>query len=243
MKNSAIAKTVATPLQTKNAQIAEQFTALFDEAIGGVRKMIVFGAYTHQLAADLELQICNGGSHEGKTLKRWVEENTPHVPYNTAYAMYRMARGMCETLSIPVGIDIFMLITAPVDSLSKKEAKLRALIDESIAGKSARQLEWDFGIRHARAALPPAGGEREGSGRPKNSHTKEQIEIDALFSKDVLGKLGVAVLEKRWHLRLDAEKKKVLASIAMAIAEDLGDPTLRIAIKDARSRDLLEVPS
>lgn len=232
----AIAKVAAKPLPSKNAEFAAQFTELFDEAIGGVRKMLIFGAYTHQLAATLELQICHGGSHEGNTLKRWVEENCPHIPYNTAYAMYRMARGMCETLSLPVGIDIFLLMISPVDSLSKKEAKLRALIDNSIAGKSARQLEWDFNIRKQRPALLTSGGAREGAGRKPKSLTREQAEIEAFFSDEVLGRLGVAVFEKRWHLRVEDEKKRVLVGIALALAEDLLEGELRAAAKTLRGK-------
>lgn len=224
MKNNALAKVDAKPLPTKNAQIAEQFTALFDEAIGGVRKMMVFGAAMHQLPIVLELQIdaYGGPSAKGLGLKGWIEKFCPSVNYNTAYAMYRMARGMCETLSIPVGIDIYLLMTAPVESLSKKDAKIRALIDSALAGKSARQLEFDFGIRRARAALPESGGAREGAGRKPHSLTREQLEIDAFFSKEALGALAKAVLEKRWHLRLDDEKKDVLHSIAERLVADLG---------------------
>lgn len=236
MKSTAVAKTAANPLPSQNEQYAEQFTALFDEAIGGVRKMMIFGAYTHQLAATLELQICHGGNHEGNTLKRWIEKNCPHIPYNTAYAMYRMARGMCETLSIPAGIDIFMLITSPVDTLSKKDAKIRDLIDKALAGKSARQLEWDFGIRRARAALPPSGGARPGAGRPARSLTREQEQAEAIFSEDTLGQIGVAVFEKRFHLRLGDEKKRVLLGIALALAEDLLDGELRAIAKNLRGR-------
>ena len=222
MKNNAVAKVAAKPQPNQNLQYAEQFTALYDEATGGVRKMMVFGAFMHQLSATLELQICHGGTHEGNNLKKWVGEFCPHIPYNTAYAMYRMARGMCETLSIPVGIDIYLLMTSPVDALSKKEEKIRKLIDESISGKSARQLEWDFGIRKARAALPPAGGAREGAGRKPRSLEREQVELEAFFSHESIGALGVAVLEKRWHLRLDDDRKSTLFGIAQQLVADLG---------------------
>ena len=218
MKNNALAKTVPPA----DLQIAEQLQDQYRKAIDGTREVLIFGAMMFQLGATLELQICHGGSHEGRSLKDWIEEFCPSINYNTAYGFYKLAKGMREALAIPIGTDIHHLLTAPEASLSKKEAKIRALIDGAIDGKSARQLEFDFGIRRARAALPPSGGAREGAGRKPHSLTREQIEIDAFFSPEAIGALGVAVLEKRWHLRIDDEKKGILRAIAERLVADLG---------------------
>lgn len=225
MKNNELAKTPQGSFPSQEIQLASQLVDQYRKAIAGTREVLIFGAMMFQLGATLELQICHGGSHEGKTLKGWIEEFCPSINYNTAYSFYSMARGLREALSIPIDTDIHHLLTAPVDSLSKKEAKIRDLIDGAIDGKSARQLEFDFGIRRARAALPSAGGAREGAGRPPRSLTKEQIEIDAFFSKEALGSFSVAVLEKRWHLRLDPEKKSVLLAIADRLVADLKERT------------------
>jgi hypothetical protein len=182
-----------------------------------------------------QIDAYGGPSSKGDGLKGWIEQNCPSINYNTAYKFYGLAKRMREELAIPATTDIYRLLTAPVSELSKKEAKIRVEMDDAIEGKSAYQLEIDWGIRRKPLALP-AGGAREGAGRPAKSLSREQIEIDAFFSDESLGAFGVAVLEKRWHLRLDKEKKGVLLGIALALAEDLLEGDLRAAAKTLRGR-------
>ena len=160
---------VATPMQgafpSAEIQIASQLTDQYRKAISGTREVLVFGAMMYQLGASLELQICHGGTHACKTLKGWIEEYCPSINYNTAYSFYNLAKGMRDVLEIPMGTDVHKLLTANESELSAKDAALRETIEEAITGKSARQLEFDFGIRKARAALPAYGGAREGAGR------------------------------------------------------------------------------
>ena len=219
MKN-ALAKTVPPA----DLQIAAQLQDQYRKAVAGTREILIFGAMMMQLGVVLSSQnnSSRGPQTRGEGLKGWIEEFCPAINYNVAYGFYNLAKGLREALAIPIGTDIHHLLTAPEASLSKKEAKIREQIDGAIDGKSARQLEFDFGIRRARAALPPSGGAREGAGRKPHSLTREQLEIDAFFSKEALGALAKAVLEKRWHLRLDDEKKDVLHSIAERLVADLG---------------------
>lgn len=221
MKNNAV-----STLPPADVQIAAKLTEQYRKAIAGTREVLVFGAMMMQLGHVLELQnmVDEKGRIIGREggLKAWIEEHCPSINYKTAHGFYALAKGLREALAIPITTDIHRLLTAPADALTKKEAKIREEIDGAISGKSARQLEFDFGIRKARAALPPSGGAREGAGRKPYSLTREQAELEAFFSKDALGALAKAVLEKRWHLRLDDEKKSVLLAIAERLAEDLG---------------------
>lgn len=219
----AIAKVAAKPLPSAEAQVAAQLTDQYRKAVSGTREVLKFGAMFMGLGVVLQSQnnFSHGPQMKGEGLQGWIEKNCPQINYNTAYKFYGLAKRMREELAIPATTDIYRLLTAPVNELSKKEAKIRMEMDDAIEGKSAYQLEIDWGIRKKPLALP-SGGAREGAGRPAKSLTKEQIEIDALFSKDVIGRLGVAVLEKRWHLRLDDEKKDVLLSIAERLVADLG---------------------
>lgn len=234
--SKSIVKTTAAACVPAEVQIAAQLQDQYRKAVAGTREVLVFGAMMMQLGASLELQIRHGGNHEGRTLKDWIETNCPSINYKTAHGFYTLAKGLREALEIPVTTDIHRLLTAAPADLSKREAKIRAEIDNAIAGKSARQLEFDFGIRKARAALPSLGGAREGAGRPARSLTREQEQAEAIFSEDTLGQIGVAVFEKRFHLRLGDEKKRVLLGIALALAEDLLDGELRAIAKNLRGR-------
>ena len=221
MKNNAVATVPAA-----DAQIAAQLTDQYRKAIAGTREVLVFGAMMMSLGSFLSSQNAPAGNNQytprEDTIKGWLEEFCPSINYKVAYGFYKLAKGLREALAIPMDTDVHRLLTAPEKSLSKKEAKIRALIDGAIDGKSARQLEFDFGIRKARAALPPAGGAREGAGRKPYSVAREQVELEAFFSDDAVGELASAVLEKRWHLRLDDEKKGLLFAIAERLFLDLG---------------------
>lgn len=216
-------KAVATFPQASSYEVAAQLTDQYRKAVAGTREVLVFGAMMMHLKVVLSRQNnSHGPQTKGDGLKGWIEENCPLINYKVAYGFYNLARGLQEALSIPLGTDIHRLLTAPKDSLSKKESKIREQIDGAISGKSARQLEFDFGIRWARPELPSAGGARPGAGRPPKSLSREQLEIEAFFSPENLGELHCAVVEKRWHLRLDDEKKGVLLSVAERLVEDLG---------------------
>ena len=158
-------------LPSRNEQIACQFTALFEDAIGGVRKMVVFGAAMHQLPAMLGIEFeerPNRHTPKEKTLKWWVEQYCPTVNYNGAYAMLRIARGICASLKIPAGVDVHRALTHSVDELTVEEAKVRELIDGSISGKSAAHLERFLGIRKDPKLL--------GNGMAGNQNAKKNLD-------------------------------------------------------------------
>lgn len=226
MPTKAIATTPANPFPSAELQVAAQLTDQYRKAVSGSREMLIFGAMFMGLGRVLQPQntVAENGQITGREggLKGWIENNCPSINYNTAYKFYGLAKKLREGLAIHVNTDVYRLLTAPVHELSKKESKIRLEMDEAIDGKSAYQLEWDLGVRKARTSLPESGGAREGAGRKPKSLTGEQIEIDAFFSDESLGSLGVAVLEKRWHLHLHDEKKQILLAIAELLVRDLG---------------------
>lgn len=224
MPTKAIATTPANPFPSEDVQLACQLVDQYKKAISGTREVLIFGAMFMQLSSSLELQTARPNQHTPRheTLKGWMEEFCPSINYRTALGFYALARGLREALEIPITTNIHHLLTAPANQLSKKEAKFLGQIDDAIDGKSARQLEFDFGVRKARTSRPESGGAREGAGRKPYSMAREQMEIEALFSKDLLGNLGIAVLEKRWHLHLNDEMKGLLLAIAEQLVRDLG---------------------
>ena len=224
--SKAIVKTTAANCVPAEVQIAAQLQDQYRKAISGTREILIFGSMMMQLGSLLSSQKALNGNNQftprDNTLKGWIETNCPSINYNVAYSFYNLAKGLREALSIPLTTDIHRLLTAAPAALSKKEAKIRELIDGAIDGKSARQLEFDFGIRKARTTPAAMGGAREGAGRKPHSLTREQLEIDCFFSKEALGALAVNVLEKRWHLRIDFERRGLLLFIAERLVEDLG---------------------
>lgn len=238
--SKSIVKTTAAACVPAEVQIAAQLQDQYRKAISGTREILIFGSMMMQLGSFLSSQKAPSGNNQftprDETIKGWMEQFAPGINYKVAYGFYKLALGLREALAIPIGTDIHRLLTAAPAALSKKEAKIRELIDGAIDGKSARQLEFDFGIRKARAALPASGGARPGAGRPARSLTREQEQAEAIFSEDTLGQIGVAVFEKRFHLRLGDEKKRVLLGIALALAEDLLDGELRAIAKTLRGR-------
>ena len=243
MKNNTLATAPVPVFPTEEIQRAIQLTDQYRKAISGTREVLIFGAMMCELCSFLQLQKAPSGNNQytpkGDTVKGWIEENCPSINYNTAYKFYELAKRLREALSIPLATNIHRLLTAPVEALSKKEATIRAEMDGAIDGKSARQLEIDFGIRKARLALPASGGSREGSGRKPASLTRELADAEAFFSKEMLGGLGVAILEKRWHVKVEKDTRDVLLGIALAIAEDLSEPGLKETIREARSKIIL----
>lgn len=207
----------------QDVQIADQLVTQYQKAVGGTIEILKFGCMFMQLRVVLELQNnSHGPGTKGDGLKGWIEEFCPEINYNTAYGFYRLAKGMRQAMQIPPTTNLHKLLTASPEELTKRETKLRKEIDAAIAGKSARQLEFDFGIRIARTSRPDSGGAREGAGRPKETNERMRIKIEAAFSKELLCDLSVAVLEKRWHLRLGDEKKELLLAIAERLVADLG---------------------
>ena len=223
MTSKAIAKTDARNLPGADAQIAAQLTDQYRKAVSGTRDVLIFGAMMRPLGVVLELQNnSHGPQTKGDGLKGWIEKNCPLINYNTAYGMYGFARSAREALSIPPSTSVHKLLTAPVDELSKREQKIRKELEGAIEGNSVNACMTGWGFRKAREPRPESGGAREGAGRKPASLTREQLQLEAFFSDEAVLALSKAVHEKRWHLRLDDQKKDVLLAIAQQLVRDLG---------------------
>lgn len=220
---SPIAGGPSAPLVEADA--ARALSKQYRRAVAGTREILIFGAMMDRLGNVLSRQNDtwpNRGSL-GQGLKGWLAKHCPEINYKTAYAFLNLARGMVRALSLPEGADVPRLLGARVKELGEEERPLRKKLDEALAGKSRRQLEFDFGIRAGKSE-GQLGGVREGAGRKGFSEVAEQMRIDAFFGAERMGPLIEAVLTKRWHLRIgNADMRRALAEMGRVLAKDLGE--------------------
>ena len=140
-------------------------SAQYARAAAATREIILFGAMLLTVKRALPTHVFDGNP-TAPSLKSWLAENCPEIPYNTARAYMNLAAGLVATLELSTVQDALpALLAAPEGTLPDELADDRRRIDEALSGKSARQLEFDFGIR--RTPTPGThGGAREGAGRP-----------------------------------------------------------------------------
>lgn len=200
----------AAPRITED-QAAEMFTAAYQSAVAGTRAHLIFGAMYQWLGNVLGADSSRGPQMKGEGLKGWIEKKCPKVNYNTAYKWYNLAKAIGEEIGIPKGTDLYRLLTAPLNELSKKELKIRKEIDDAIEGKSARQLEIFSGVRKETRQI--------GAGEGNQNARKE-------LTDDPEGQLAAA------KLRIDMESSKAVAKLAKLIDGNsialLGLKTMRI---------------
>lgn len=129
------------------------FTAAYQNAVGGTRAHLIFGAMYQWLGVVLGGGSPRGPQMKGEGLKGWIEAKCPQVNYNTAYKWYSLTKGLEKELRVPKGTDLYRMLTAPPHELTKKELRIRKEIDDAIEGKSAHQLEIFTGIRKERKLI------------------------------------------------------------------------------------------
>ena len=178
---SSVPSVVKQSADPESQQLATQLTDQYRKAIAGTRDILVFGAMMLQLPSILSRQNApNQHTPKENTLKGWIEEHCPEINYATAYSFLNLARGLVENLAIPPKVDVARLLSAPEDQLTKHEANIRTKVDEFIAGKSKRQLEFDFSIRKPQAK--PVGAPKGNQNALKEGKEKQQQDIDTLVS-------------------------------------------------------------
>jgi hypothetical protein len=181
--------------EPESQQLATQLTDQYRKAISGTREILLFGAMMLQLGGMLNQRgpdrdsDATGPNAKGLGLKGWIMQHCPEINYETARSFYNLARGLVETFAISPKIDVARLLSAPVTELSKHHASLRAKVEDFIAGKSKRQLEFDFSIRKPQ---PKQVGAPKGNQNARKEGTEEQQSIDDLVS-DVSERLGDAM--------------------------------------------------
>lgn len=199
---------------------AKALSKQYRRAVAGTREILIFGAMMDRLGVVLSRQ---NNSHGPKTigtgLKAWLAKHCPEIHYHTAYAFLNLARGMVRALSLPAEADVPRLLGARMKELGEEERPLRKKLDEALAGKSRRQLEFDFGIRAGKSE-GQLGGVREGAGRKGFSEVAEQKAAEA-WADAFVDRNAEAVLKKGWHLRVDGERRGRMLEIARRLAEDL----------------------
>lgn len=194
-------------------------SAQYARASAATREILLFGAMLLAVKRALPTHVFDTATTP--SLKSWLAENCPEIPYNTARAYMNLAAGLVATLELATVQDALpALLSAPEGTLPDALAGERQRIDEALSGKSARQLEFDFGIRSA--APKTHGGARAGAGRPSKSLLDEQVKIDSFFGDDVLSRWTDAILIHRWHLRATPKAKEALLAIAGEITSSLG---------------------
>lgn len=158
--SKALARSAASaPARITEARAAEMFTAAYQDAVGGVRNQLKFGAMYAWLEVALKTVEGHGEFQKGDGLKGWIEAKCPKVNYNTARKAYVLAREAIAKFRIPKGTDVYRLLSAPLHELAPRELKARKEIDDAIEGKSANQLEIFFGIRKDPKLLLGAGNQ------------------------------------------------------------------------------------
>jgi hypothetical protein len=183
---SSVPSVVKHSAESESQQLATQLTDQYRKAISGTRDILVFGAMMLQLGGMLNQRgpdrdsDATGPKAKGLGLKGWIEEHCPEINYATAYSFLNLARGLVENLAIPPKVDVARLLSAPEDQLTKHEANIRTKVDEFIAGKSKRQLEFDFSIRKPQAK--PVGAPKGNQNALKEGKEKQQQDIDTLVS-------------------------------------------------------------
>lgn len=219
---SPIAGGPSAPLVEADA--ARALSKQYRRAVAGTREILIFGAMMDRLGVVLSRQNNSHGPQTiGTGLKAWLARHCPEINYKTAYAFLNLARGMVRALSLPAEADVPRLLGAQVKELGEEERPLRKKLDEALAGKSRRQLEFDFGIRAGKSE-GQLGGAREGAGRKGFSEVAEQMRIDTFFGAERMGPIIEAVLTKRWHLRIgNADMRRALAEMGRVLAKDLGE--------------------
>ena len=149
------------------AALAEQY----GRAMAGLRECIRFGAMLVEVESCLSRQTARHANQHGENLKAWMAANCPAVDYGWALKYKRLAEGMREACNIPARVPLSLAIppaegaAAPVAAgvPEKRLARINREVAAFLDGKTARQLEFTFGLREP---PKPTGGSREGAGRP-----------------------------------------------------------------------------
>lgn len=146
--------------------LAEQYRRAMD----GLRECIRFGAMLAELENSINRSLSRQttGMIDGREggIKEWLTANCPEVDYGWALKYKRLAEGVQACCSLPASVPLSAALASgapPEGAGAGRLAKARREVSEFLAGKTARQLEFAFGLRPA----PANGGAREGAGRPR----------------------------------------------------------------------------
>ncbi|MDD4737558.1 MAG: hypothetical protein PHP44_15775 [Kiritimatiellae bacterium] len=204
--------------ESESQQLATQLTDQYRKAISGTHEILLFGAMMLQLGGMLNQRgpnrdaVATGPGAKGLGLKGWIEEHCPEINYFTARSFYNLARGLVETLAIPAKMDLPLLLSSPVDQLSKHDANIRAKVDEFLSGKSKRQLEFDFGIRAPKPHHPGGNVQlvkwlRENHPELKGIEQVKELPKSIQAEYEAYLESITPTPEQAWNMRVDNARK------------------------------------
>lgn len=122
----------------QDVAVAEQLQTYIREAEDGVRRIAIAGAYCEWIVQQLP---------HGK-LRDWLETYAPGVPERTVRCWRQFARDLIAAAKrqhvAAISMPVHALLLANRSELSPEALEVRAEIDELLAGKTYRQLTFEF---------------------------------------------------------------------------------------------------
>ena len=87
--------TAVVPVGNYKTRVSDQYRIVCEKTDEFFREVVKFGALLNEVADFIG--AIHGGSHEGGSIKAWLEENCPDVDYNTAMG-YKAMAAKCVTM-------------------------------------------------------------------------------------------------------------------------------------------------
>lgn len=121
-----------------DAVVAERLREYLRDAADGVRRIAIAGAYCEWIVQQLP---------HGK-LGHWLAEHCPDVVEQTVRKWRQFSRSLFEAAKRVHGGELTLppheLLSAAVDDLSAEAREVRSALDDLLAGKTYRQLWFEF---------------------------------------------------------------------------------------------------
>jgi hypothetical protein len=149
--------------ESEDVVMGRQLKEQAEKIAPAAREMLIFAGMLLTVrarvnsAAELTSRPKRGpGSHDG-SFKQWMETYAPTVSLPTAYRFLEIADGLVDEFKLGKKADLKLLLSAPVEQLSKAQAAKRREIEECVEGRSQRQLLLTFGKKTDGRAKNPGG--------------------------------------------------------------------------------------
>jgi hypothetical protein len=137
-----VSKTIPTLPKGNDTEVAAKLQALVSEANDGLKRILAAGFFIECIAGELK---------HGQ-LGPWLAAHCPQVTWQTVNRWRDLARNVAQVAGVKLNI-VFNLegsfeggnfLTLPTDELPNELSEARARIEEVIAGKTAKQLHFEF---------------------------------------------------------------------------------------------------
>lgn len=185
----------------------------YQRAIGGTLEIIRFGAMLIEIDMSLTRETHKGGCFQtGDSLKSWMEDNCPEINYKTAIRYKTLAQGLQDMFKIPAKLPLTLALPSAdgspkvyvpdnVNVSVERVEKIQLQVWELVNGKSARQLQFDFGLTNPK----PKGGARN---LPKNLTAEESYKLQCDAADQVWARFGDDMVDQvrriKSHLMLSS---------------------------------------